>query len=81
MGLIHAEVAYLNSNRFGRVETLAGFINALTLVFASGNIIWEAIERLFSPEELKGDKLLVVSILGLLVNLGNLNIYWDHNLI
>ncbi|KAJ3325553.1 hypothetical protein HDV06_003323 [Boothiomyces sp. JEL0866] len=54
---------------FGRVETLTGFINALALVFASGNIIWEAIERLYSPEKLNTDNLLVVSILGLLVNI------------
>ena len=54
---------------YSRVETLTGFINALALVFASGNIIWEAIERLFFPEELKSGSLLMVSFLGLLVNL------------
>ncbi|KAJ3335029.1 hypothetical protein HDU91_002396, partial [Kappamyces sp. JEL0680] len=56
---------------FGRVETLTGFINALALVFASGNIMWEAFERLFfEAEELKTDNLLLVSVLGLLVNIG-----------
>jgi zinc transporter 5/7 len=54
---------------YGRVETLTGFINALALVFASGNIIWEAIERFFNPEELLTDNLLLVSVLGLLVNI------------
>jgi hypothetical protein len=52
------------------VETMTGFINALALVFASGNIVWESIERLISPEELKSDKLLFVSFLGLIVNIG-----------
>ena len=54
---------------FGRVETLVGFINSLALVFASGNIVWEAIERLISPQELKTDNLMVVSILGFVVNM------------
>jgi zinc transporter 5/7 len=54
---------------YGRVETLTGFINALALVFASGNIIWEAVERFFNPEELLTDNLLLVSVLGLLVNI------------
>lgn len=55
---------------YGRVETLTGFINALALVFASGNIMWEAIERLISPTgDLGTENLLVVSVLGLLVNI------------
>jgi zinc transporter 5/7 len=55
---------------FSRVETLAGFVNALALFFASGNIVWEALERLWNPQELASDKLLLVSFLGFLVNLG-----------
>ena len=55
---------------FTRVETMAGFVNALALFFASGNILFEALERLWEPVELKTGKLLVVSVLGLLVNIG-----------
>ena len=55
--------------RYSRVETLTGFINALALFFASWNIVWEAFERLWSPQELNSEKLLVVSVLGLLVNI------------
>ena len=54
---------------YGRVETLTGFINALALVFASANIVWEAVERFFDPRLVESNKLLVVSVLGLLVNL------------
>ncbi|KAJ3177209.1 hypothetical protein HDU85_005987 [Gaertneriomyces sp. JEL0708] len=54
---------------YGRVETITGFVNALALLFASWNIIWEACERFFDPTEIKTDQLLVVSVLGLLVNL------------
>jgi zinc transporter 5/7 len=54
---------------YGRVETMTGFINALALVFASVSLMWESMERLFSPQELKLDNLLLVSVLGLLVNI------------
>ena len=60
---------------YGRVETLTGFINALALVFASGNIMWEAIERLISPTgDLGTENLLVVSVLGLVGHMDMLDI-------
>jgi len=52
-----------------RAEILAGFINGLFLLFISFFIFSEAIERLVEPPEVKHERLLVVSILGLLVNL------------
>ncbi|KAJ3007998.1 hypothetical protein HKX48_008827, partial [Thoreauomyces humboldtii] len=56
---------------YARVETLTGFVNALALLFASWNIMWEACERLLHPEGIhRTTELLIVSILGLLVNLG-----------
>ncbi len=55
---------------FHRVEAMTGFLNALALIFASAHIVWEAMGRLWDPVELKADKLLLVSILGLLVNMG-----------
>ncbi|KAI8929559.1 cation efflux protein [Entophlyctis helioformis] len=54
---------------YGRVETMTGFVNALVLVFASVGIVWEAFERFYSPAIQETEKLLVVSVLGLLVNL------------
>ena len=54
---------------FGRVETLTGFSNALALILASIHIIWDALERFFNPEKILADDMLVVSILGLLVNI------------
>lgn len=54
---------------YRRVETLVGFVNALALVFASGNIVWEAIGRLMIPQKLNQDNLMLVSVLGLLVNI------------
>ena len=59
---------------YGRVETLTGFINALALAAAAVGIIWESIERLIYPPELKKESMLVVAVLGFLVNLGKT---WD----
>jgi zinc transporter 5/7 len=55
---------------FHRVETMAGFVNALALFFASGHILMEAAERLWEPVELKTGRLMVVAFLGLIVNIG-----------
>ncbi|KAI9030502.1 cation efflux protein [Hyaloraphidium curvatum] len=54
---------------YGRIEVLAGFANAVALFFAAFGIIWEAVERLMTPETIHTDKLLLVAVLGLGVNL------------
>lgn len=51
-------------------EILAGFTNGTLLVGISGSIVFEAIGRLWNPIVLqKTNELIIVSILGLLVNL------------
>jgi zinc transporter 5/7 len=55
--------------RFGRVEVLSGFTNGIFLVFVAGLVLLESIERLFHPQDINSDKLLLVSCLGLCVNL------------
>ncbi|GLV33325.1 Zinc transporter 86D [Carabus blaptoides fortunei] len=52
-----------------RAEVLAGFVNGLFLLFISFFIMSEAVERLIEPPEVKHERLFVVSVLGLLVNL------------
>jgi zinc transporter 5/7 len=52
-----------------RAEVIAGFVNGLFLVFIAFYIFTEAIERLFEPPEVKHDRLFIISVLGLLVNL------------
>lgn len=54
---------------YRRVETITGFVNALALVFASFAIVWEACARLMFPQDLNPEGLLIVSFLGLLVNI------------
>ena len=54
---------------YGRMEVLAGFVNALTQFVLVGFIAYEAIERLFKPVEILSGVMLGVAIAGLLVNL------------
>ncbi|KAK9468162.1 cation efflux protein [Lipomyces arxii] len=54
----------------GKVESLSGFINGVLLIGISGGIVVEAIERIWRPVEIERvPELLVVSFLGLIVNL------------
>lgn len=55
--------------RYSRVETLSGFANGLFLCLISIFIVFEAIQRLLDPPEMNTSQLLVVSSLGLAVNL------------
>lgn len=52
-----------------RVETLMGFANSLFLIFIAVSIMTHAVERALEPPEVKHERLFLISILGLLVNL------------
>lgn len=52
-----------------RAEVLAGFVNGLFLLFIAFFIMSEAVERAIEPPEVKHERLFLVSVLGLLVNL------------
>ncbi|XP_050070278.1 zinc transporter 7 [Anopheles maculipalpis] len=52
-----------------RAEVLAGFVNSLFLLFIAFFIMSEAVERAIEPPEVKHERLFIVSVLGLLVNL------------
>ncbi|KAJ9610794.1 putative zinc transporter msc2 [Cladophialophora chaetospira] len=55
---------------YGKIDTLAGLGNGIFLMLISIEIIYEAIERLFSGSDVsRTTELLVVSTLGLFVNL------------
>jgi cobalt-zinc-cadmium efflux system protein len=54
---------------YGRMEVLAGFVNALTQFVLVGFIAYEAITRFFKPVEILSGMMLVVAVVGLLVNL------------
>ncbi|WP_110113893.1 cation diffusion facilitator family transporter [Bacillus sp. CGMCC 1.16541] len=59
------------SKTFGykRFEILAAFINGITLIVISLYIFWEAYQRILSPPEVVSTGMLIVSSIGLLVNI------------
>lgn len=59
------------------METIAGLVNGVFLIFISYDILCESVERLFDPVKIHDDGLLTVSILGLLVNLLGLVFFHD----
>lgn len=62
---------------YSRYEVLAGFVNAIFLVFVGISVVMEALERLWEPPEIRGDHLLIVSVGGLLVNIIGLIFFHD----
>lgn len=48
---------------------MAGFVNGLFLIFVAFFIFTEALERVFEPPEVKHERLFIISVLGLIVNL------------
>ncbi|KAM0730009.1 Zinc transporter 7 [Formica fusca] len=52
-----------------RAEVLGGFVNGLLLLFIALFIMSEAVERAIEPPEIKHERLFMVSVLGLIVNL------------
>lgn len=75
--LFLAYIAFRLSNRpadadqsygYHRAETLAAFVNALTMIALVGWIVFEAVQRFFDPVEILGGLMLWVAAGGLLVN-------------
>ncbi|KAL2312463.1 putative zinc transporter cis4 [Schizosaccharomyces pombe] len=65
---------------FAKIEALSGFTNGIFLVLISFSIVGEALYRLFHPPQMNTDQLLLVSFLGLVVNLvGILAFNHGHN--
>lgn len=52
-----------------RYEVLSGFINAIFLIFIGLHVFVESIERIITPPEITNELLMIVSCMGLLVNL------------
>merc|ERR1712086_150509 len=55
---------------FARYEELAGFTNALFLIFIAMSIVLESVERLYDPPHIEHQsRLLLISVLGFMVNM------------
>ncbi|MDR3548225.1 MAG: cation diffusion facilitator family transporter [Candidatus Pacebacteria bacterium] len=57
---------------YGRVEVISGFTNCVFLVFVAFSIVLESCERLIRPQLIVADQLIVVSVIGLLVNIAGI---------
>lgn len=51
-----------------RASILAAFLNALLLLVAMGSLIWEALQRLSSPEPIEGVTIMAVAAVGIVIN-------------
>lgn len=63
---------------YGRLEVLAGFVNALTQFVLVGFIAYEAVTRLLHPGAILSGVMLAVAVVGLLVNLLVLRVLHGH---
>ncbi|CAH8441640.1 unnamed protein product [Dicrocoelium dendriticum] len=59
----------LFSYGFHSAEVLSGFVNALFLLIISGSVFVNALARIHRPPNIQTDRLMAVSVAGLLVNL------------
>lgn len=65
---------------YGKIDTLAGLGNGIFLMLISVEIVYEAIERLFSGSEIqRTTELLLVSIAGLAVNMVGIFAFHGHH--
>ena len=62
---------------FLRSEIIGTFINSVFLIFIAIYIIFESIERFISPKEIHSENLILVSFLGLLVNI--VGLFYAHD--
>lgn len=66
---------------FGRVEVLAGYLNGVFLCFISFSIFAHSLVRMWSPPTVITDRLLLVSTLGLVVNLIGIFAFHDFDVL
>lgn len=58
---------------------MSGLFNGIFLVFIAFNVFCESIERIYEPQKIETDGLLLVSFLGFCVNLIGLFFFHDHH--
>jgi zinc transporter 5/7 len=63
---------------YARAEVLSGLFNGVFLIFVAFNVFIESIERIYEPVQIQGSNLLLVSVLGLAVNLVGLVFFHEH---
>lgn len=61
-----------------RAEVLAAQANGILLVGAAAWIVFEAVQRIDQPPDVRGTGLMIVAVLGLLVNVGSAVLLWQR---
>ncbi|KAG2366968.1 cation efflux family-domain-containing protein [Suillus spraguei] len=64
---------------YGRIETLSGFANGIFLILISVFIVFEAVQRILDPPEMTTNQLLLISSLGLGINLFGMYAMGGHH--
>ena len=62
---------------YNRSEVIGTFINSVFLFFMAIYIVFESIERFVKSEEILGNNLILVSFLGLIINI--IGLFFSHN--
>ncbi|NEO87224.1 MAG: cation transporter [Spirulina sp. SIO3F2] len=79
LGLVLAWVATVLTRRqpssrytygWRKSSILAAFLNGLLLLVGTGAILWESVERLFTPEPVQGGLMIIVAAIGVVINTG-----------
>ena len=81
IGLYSSYLSDKNKNKhfnfgYSRSEVLGTFINAVFLYFIALYIVFESLERFVNPKEIHSNHLILVSFLGLVINL--IGVYYLH---
>ena len=63
---------------YARFEVLAAFTNGVFLIFVAFHVLIECFERIFDPPQIESSQLLLISVLGLLINLIGLTFFHQH---
>ena len=59
-----------------RTSILAALVNAIVLLIVVGAVVWEAIGRLFQPEEVATGTIIVVAAVGVVINTATALLFW-----
>lgn len=83
ISFIAARVMHWDNNEkksygYFRVEILAAFINAVALVLIGVYIIYEAVSRLYSPEDVHGRLMIIIAAIGFVANLLSVLLLHPH---
>ncbi|NMH28404.1 cation transporter [Flavobacterium sp. SE-s28] len=66
--LSHRKATHKETFGYKRAEILAAFVNAATLVIVALILIYEAVERFFSPQHIESNLVIWLSVLGIVAN-------------